>query len=458
MLVELALESQSKDSTKNTLQEIVESFSFHKISSWYLVLPSIFATLSSILLAYGYAQLLRAGSIAEDVLAPYQLMPALQPLAWGIISLLGYTIAAMISIFFVLREVREHLYSSSITIHYFTGGSSVEGATQYLRSVLVQSTLPSPITGFFIIFLTAGLAYPLILCIIERALREHAAYEECALFKARITREYRGVSIVLDIILTLFTFGIYTAYLGYRSSRTFNFHIDTIHSSHPSPPKHTIHEVIIQQREISEGLISGLILIALGAHVLLTYIGLLSSIHIVLALGIALSTFAQLRKGKSAIITIILIFTLLYSVIIGGILSGVVGYEIYISVPDILSKNFENLYQMSTAQLALYLFINNFVISLPAIIPYVGGSLLTYGTHNAGLIIGVVIASGTKNPLASLSVLIYPHAVLEVLSYALLLSASSHFGNWDRFLKTIVAGVVILFLAAVVEAFTVALL
>ncbi|MEM2025685.1 MAG: hypothetical protein QXW94_05275, partial [Desulfurococcaceae archaeon] len=107
---------------------------------------------------------------------------------------------------------------------------------------------------------------------------------------------------------------------------------------------------------------------------------------------------------------------------------------------------------------ALYLFINNFVISLPAIIPYVGGSLLAYGTHNAGLIIGVVIASGTRNLLASLSVLMYPHAVLEVLSYAFLLSASSHFGNWNRFLKTIVAGVVILFLAAVVEAFTVALL
>ncbi|MEM4880467.1 MAG: stage II sporulation protein M, partial [Desulfurococcaceae archaeon] len=107
--------------------------------------------------------------------------------------------------------------------------------------------------------------------------------------------------------------------------------------------------------------------------------------------------------------------------------------------------------------ISIYIFINNAVVSLPAIIPYVGLIPLTTGILNAGLIIGLEAMRRCVNTacvLGLMTILIYPHTVLELLAYAVIASSISKWGKWREFSKLLIIGLIVLLIAALVETAT----
>lgn len=453
--MEFVLATQECKSAERSLQELARSINFTKISYWYLVLPSVFAILSSLLLTYGCVQILGVSRIPEE--PPHRII-ALQASTWGAISLIGYTLSAMISTYIVLKHVGDHLYNSSIVVYYLSGGSTFDGLVQYIKSTILRASIPAPVTGLLLSLLTAGLAYPVVLCFVERAIREHATVEEEALLKTKITTNYTGVSIARDLLLTITTFGGYLVYLGYRTSKTFNTHIDIIHGTHPSPPVGIKHETTAQQGGMSASFIGGLVIASLCVYELLSYLGFFTIVYIATVVGLALSTCAQLRRGENVTRTIVFSLIVLYTLILGGFFSGIIGYPIYSIVLEALRRSAWRVYRLGAIELVLYLFVNNLVISLPSIIPYLGGLPLAFGVNNAGIIVGTLVADKSIGVLEGLSILIYPHTLLELLAYAVLVSASSYFGRWKKYFTATIIGIVVLLLAAVVETVTVILL
>ncbi|MEM1858437.1 MAG: stage II sporulation protein M, partial [Desulfurococcaceae archaeon] len=110
---------------------------------------------------------------------------------------------------------------------------------------------------------------------------------------------------------------------------------------------------------------------------------------------------------------------------------------------------------MKMLDLATYIFVNNLVISLPSIVPYVGGVLVAQGVYNAGLVVGTIVGSGLRSPGDVILILVYPHSILELSAYAILLTSSSFLGEWRRYTVLAATGILLLFTAALVEALTI---
>lgn len=443
--------------TPHYLQELISKFVFSKLSTGLLLLPSIFAFLSMALFTVGFSQLLKLGEkIVTGEISPLESLYIAQPMLWGAIALLGFTIASMVSVYNLLKNIKDHFYQSGVTLYYFAGGSSFEGAMQYLRSTLIRSTLPSPVTGMLLAFLTSGIAYPVILCFVEKAVREHAIVEEETLFKTKFTGEYKWFNMLIDFTLLFLTLGLYLVYMSYRLARVFNAHVNNIHGSHPNPPTIPPHSVAIRELKPTMSLLVGLLLLSMGFNTITSCFGLFTANYVVYSCGVLLSTLVLVRgTRKLTVSSILVVLALLYLLMIGGLLAGIAGYETYKPLTDTIRRQIDVISSMNVLELTTYIFVNNLVLSLPSIVPYIGGILMAQGVYNAGLVIGTVVGSGLRSLRDVLLILAYPHAVLELSAYSILLTSSSLLGKWKKYAMLVTTGILFLFTAALVETLTI---
>ena len=451
---------QSISQSASELEVVVKTIKFKKINTTLLVLPALFAIISLVLLLIGLSTLLRLGVI----LIPYGERPgahisvleeilSTQVLVWGSVVGLAYIMASTIVVYMVLRDIREHIYSSAIVTYYYTRGVDYIGALYYLKDMLNRSTLPSPITGLILTLLTSGVAYPIILCFAEKTIRVHAMLEEEAFFKKRRTREYTALTGVVDIALVVLTLGVYMAYMGYRFAKTFNTHVDTVHSTHPEPPKTPPRPGLEPGAWMTTSGIIGVFMVFLALSTIMAYVDFYFTPQ--LGLGLLLSALVVRRAERRLIGNIALIYSLLILLLLGGLLTGYSGYELYRGLYENMRELSELIRFLNIEFLVAFIFINNAAISISSILPYIGGIGLASGVFNAGLVLGALSALDGRTLYSSLIVLVYPHTILELLSYATLLTASSKFGAWRDYVKLISIGLLVLVLAAIVEVLTI---
>jgi len=104
------------------------------------------------------------------------------------------------------------------------------------------------------------------------------------------------------------------------------------------------------------------------------------------------------------------------------------------------------------------IFTNNFIISILAVIPYIGLIPVAIGGYNAGVIMGYFTTIPESRTVALLT-LVLPHTILEFTGYAILVVSSTLlFHDTKKFVKTVLTGASVLLLAAVVEVATIILL
>jgi hypothetical protein len=446
--------------SSSELEVVVKNIRFKKINTTLLVLPAFFATISLILLLIGLSTLLRLGI----TIIPYgerssTYVPVLeeiistQVLLWGSVVGLAYIIASIIAVYIVLRDIREHIYNSAMVTYYYTRGVDYIGALYYLKDMLNRSTLPSPITGLILTLLTSGVAYPIILYFTEKTIRVHAVLEEEAFFKKKRTREYTALAGVVDIALVVLTLGVYMAYMGYRLAKTFNTHIDTIHSTHPEPPKTLPQPSLEPGAWMTTSGIIGIFMVFLALSTIMAYVNLYFTPQI--GLGLLLSALVVRRAERRLLENIVLIYSLLILLLLGGLFTGYSGCELYRGLYENVRELSELIRFLNVWFLIAFIFINNLAISISSTLPYIGGIGLVSGVFNAGLVLGVLSAIEERSIYSSFTILAYPHTILELLAYAILLVASSKFGVWREYVKLISIGLLVLALAAIIEVFTI---
>lgn len=452
-------ESKNTATSKSSLEILVKSFTFRKISNGVFILPIVFLFSAALLISYGIGQVLRLGIITPngeiDLSRFFQVSYLL---SWGAVSLIGYALASMVATYFVLRDVRKHMYESGITVYYFMGGNTFEAALQYLHTMLTRSNLPAPVTGLILVFLTNGVAYPFILAIVEKSIREHARIEEENLFKSRLTTRYTWANLLLDLLLIVVTFGLYIGYMTYRLLKTYNNHIEIVHSTHPEPPRKPYHEEYIKTSYPDVIIVTGILFIAIGLCVLLSFIGFVTLHYGGLSYAPALGLIIMLRHDKSPIGNFLLIFGLLYLLAIGGVYTGIAGSDIYYIFAESAEEYQKIAGQMDFVAILAFIFINNLYVSLPSIIPYIGALTVSQGVFNAGLYLGAYAGARGLNFINTISILIYPHAVLELAAYSILITSTMYFNKWTKYTKMISLGIALLFVAAIIESITITLL
>jgi hypothetical protein len=439
-------------SAQSELEAVIKSIKFKKMSAIPLIIPGLFAAVSLALITVSLRELINllaasTSSPSTEITPEYILWS--QVLVWGVILYFAYLIASTIAVYSALGRIREHIYNSALTTYYYTRGVDYVGSLYYLRDMLNRSSLPAPITGLLITLLTGGLAYPVIICFAEKATRTHASIEEEAFFKKASTRPYRASAMVAEIAIALLTLGAYTAYTGYRLTRTLNRHVDTIHSKHPEPPSTPPHVTPEPGSWLATGSVAAIMLAFSAVTAVLAYLGFYYSPQ--LAFGLLLSALISKRSEKSVLSNIGAGYLLLVVLIVCGFVTGYLGHSLYKNLyGDILSLS-KLVSYLDVRGLVLFIFTNNAAISVSSIIPYIGGVFLAQGTYNAGLALGVISALRGIHPAEALEILIYPHAIPELIGYSTLLSASSRFGRWKVFTVIVLIGLIVLLAAAIIE-------
>lgn len=433
--------------------------SYDKLKPGVLAIPALFYFLGSVLLIYTiYRFFDLLGRIASEITTAQQydveeLAMLIYHFSWTFLMYFGFTASTMVSSYILLRYFREHYYYSAFEVYSVKRGEQPELAVRLVESFVERSSLPTPITGLLLAFLTAGVSYPVILSMAEVSARRHSALEEEVVLGTRYTRTKSGAWVAFDFFVFLVTLGLYLVYMSWRLTTVVNNHLRLVHSP-------TTGETSTQTR-IQEGTSSppvtltlGLYLLALSFVVALLYSGV-PGYFMAYTTGIALSLVPIVLRKKRFLTTVIVIFLMLYSSVVAGVLGGIAAFEQY---SFLFEQSRESLKWMtrSPLELCVNIFLNNFALSAPAAVPAIGGLYLVQGSFNAGFILGIGVALGAV-PVYALLILVFPHAILEILAYAVIASSSMYYTEPKRFLAAFSLGVMVLLLAAVVETITIEL-
>lgn len=438
------------------LGDITGKLRFNRISPIPYVLPGVFLFISLLFISIGLGG--AVGALlerAELALEEPHIILSLSFIQWGTLVYLGYVISAVVSSYFIVSNLRRHFHDSGIYTYYYTHGSDVNSLLQYLQSIHMKHDLPSTATSLILGIFTGGLSYIVLLQLARLRLERHIETEE-QLFGYTYTRRFDSSRIVLDIALIISTLGAYLAYCGYKFAKLFNRHIERIHVTHEGTILYLEH--YDERGEYDPVVVALVIILVFGlASIVSTSLGLYYQVFYTISSGLLFSYVAVSYKKTNSIIVFLAILLLLYVTCILGFINGFVNHGFY----EPLYQSFRNetinqtkiLAETGSAYLTVYIFINNFAISLPAIIPYMGGVTLASGCYNAGVVLGAFTYYESINPIYALTILIYPHAILELLAYSLLATASSFFNKTPRdFIALVSVGIIILLLAAYVEA------
>ena len=451
----------NQNQPEDPLKTYVYGLKFERTSYLPLAIPFILLLTSTVFLSIGIPSLLETHLRSEVGEVTSESMLKTLFFNWGLVLLGGYTIASAFSSYYLLRKLFKHIYDSAVTTYYYTGRSSLESLVNILDYEFKKHTLPAPTTGLILSILTAGIAYPVLLLVSESALRDHALIEEKTLLKTQITSTRGEIDIAVDIVLLLVTLGAYGLYIALRYMRVYNKHYELIHSSHPNPPSQPIEgNTSIETTPSAYSLLLTTVIITPLATIIYSILGLTPLFFIPLSFGIILgaSVFTMGKKGAGK--AVLTGFTLLYVVLISGFITGLLQSGSFSNYFESIERNLSRYAGMEDPLLQiLVIYLNNFSIAISAVIPIIGQYYLASGVYNAGLVLGYVLSTNTGRLLDVLRLLLLPHTLMEILAYSIIASSSTYLlSNQRVFTKLLLLGLIVLFLAALVEEATILLL
>lgn len=438
--------------------DISSQLRFNKISPIPYALPGVFLFLSGLFLIIGLGGVISNLITQPDLPREDPLfILALSYIQWGMIVYIGYVVSASVISYLMISHLRRHLYDSSIFIYYYTQGSNGPGLLKYLESRYVRDELPAPVTSLILGLVTAGLSYLILLPLAKLKLERHATDEE-ELLRYPFSKYPDSTRVILDVVLAIITLGAYLTYIGYGFARVFNKHIEKVHAL----SRETIRSYLGYSRERKEwspALIALVILLISGSlNIVATSFGLYYGLIHTVSSGLLVSYVAISEKRANLISLLLVILLLLYINCAVGYINGFVNYEFF----EPLYENFRNetltqarkLATDGSAYLTTYIFTNNFALSLPAIIPFAGGVTVMMGCYNAGAILGAFTRFQSLDPIDTLTILLYPHAILELTAYSILVTSSRFSLESSRkFIIMVTIGVSTLLIAAFVETY-----
>ncbi|MET1160266.1 MAG: stage II sporulation protein M [Thermoprotei archaeon] len=453
------MEEESRQGTlievlsETPLKKLVESFRFKPLSTGLYILPGVFLLISMpAFLITAYAIYTRG--VEEALTAWYR------PLA---ILYLGYLATTSYLAYSTTNTLKKHLLESGITSYYWLRLRRDTSALKALyRGALARRDLPSPITSLLITLFTGGIAYLVILHLLEKNLRNHCYGEESLFLGKTYTRRIGSETGLIDIAATLLTIGGYLSYWGWRVARTYNKHLELIHSNHPNPPEKPLKG--FNDYLPDPGLsVLAFTLLGTGIYSLLGLAGIPPLTFASIAYGLLLPAFSIQYRTRSIARQLAYTYAYVYLVLI---VSTIIGFASAHSLMDLakdLEKMFAPFRRGSFPELATMIFMNNYAISLVALAPIIGSLGIGIGVTNAGIVYGVILLmrllwGGIGSFLNALLLPVMPHAILELLGYAVFIVVSTRITqNRKGLLSLFVLGTLILLLAAVIEALTITL-
>ncbi|MEM1834147.1 MAG: hypothetical protein QXO80_02905 [Thermosphaera sp.] len=431
--------------TGGDLEALVKTFTFEPINVYVHLFPGIFITgfLLTALMSILEITSLNIGLITASSVSSF---------------MIGAMLASGISSYILLDRVLNHLYISGVATYYFVGGNSFVAGLYYLKNRLSKNKLPSPATGLILSLMTMGLAYPVILSLVEKTLRDHMIDEEEVLLKQRVSPYYYGERLLIDVALTFFTLGMYLIYQPFRVVKSFNAHIELIHSSHPNPPSTPKTEQTRVEVSRPTAFFLGTLIVFGAMHGVLGYLGIPSIFIMYYGVGLLWSFLNYRLRSLSRRRLLLMNFLIIYFLIIFSTFIGILGYRIYGAIFEGFMESAETLRNATIHELSMRIFFNNAGIALASIVPFIGTIPMTMGVGNAGVLIGAIIperlAIGDYTPLL---IYIMPHAILELLAYSFFVTSAFELKT-SRALRLIIVGLLTLGLAAVVEALSIKIL
>lgn len=444
------LETENKTSIPNGLEKLVRSFEFRKET----YIPHIFPGIMLIISLPAYISLIyniMFHGVQEATSIWYTSLATLY---------IGYILASAISIYRLLKITHTHLVNSGITSYYWLKKlDDYDSIIKLYRSGVMRRDLPSPLTGLIATLLSGGIAYPILLYVVDKTMRDHYYGEEGKFLGIHITNRINVEHGLVYVAATLLTVGLFLIIWDYIIVRNYNRHVKTIHGSHPEPPS-TITTTLTYGEHGGEIPILALSLAFLGAGIygLLGIIGFMNHLTGTIGYGLLIAGIAAYYRRKSFSSQVGRVYGFIY---LSFILFSIIGYtsaQTYYSLYEETSKQLVELRTNDLFNLTRNIFINNFIISFISTIPIIGPLYLGVGLGNAALYYGVAINIAlSKGNLSILLLPLMPHAILELLAYAFFASLSMRIfiEKESKFTIYFVISALILFTAAFIEALSV---
>ena len=436
------MSSEAQPQVTDDLESIVRSFKFDRISPFIHVLPGLFFTgfVLSALPMVVEALSFNISFFTSSMVSSF---------------LLATMLSSSVSTYILLDKVISHLYASGVTTYYFLKGGSFNASLYYLRNRLLKAKIPSPATGLILSVATTGFSYPIIISLIEKTVRDHMIEEEEALLGKRITPYFFTERVIVEIALVLLTLGAYLIYQSFRLVKTYNAHIEKIHSTHPHPPPKIEYDATVYEPARPLMFFVGILLISTSLHAVLGYFGLPSIFLMNFGIGLAWGFTNQRLRETGTSRMLLINAVLIYLMIMFSMIIGIAGYRTYYLIFKRTLQEISMYRDLSVIHLTGAIFLNNMGIALASITPYMGTIPLSIGVNNAGLLIGALtperLSMGDYTPLL---IFVYPHAILELVSYSFFVTFAF---TWRRAKSwiLIVTGLLLLAIAALVEALTI---
>ncbi|OYT38702.1 MAG: hypothetical protein B6U89_05360 [Desulfurococcales archaeon ex4484_58] len=374
---------------------------------------------------------------------------------------LAYVLTSSYIIYRYNKVVKQHLFDSGIITYYWMRQRNDVSAIKSLyRSSFVKRDLPSPTTSLILVLVTFGLAYPILLYILEKNLRIHASSEEKLLLRKTVTRRIEVGQALLDIAATILTIGIYMIYWGYRVVNTYNKHLRIIHKDHPEPPQ----EMLEYRPEIFPDKILlgiGLALLGAGIYGLLGLFGLPAYLPTTIGYGSLIASLSYSFSRDSISYHLGKTYTLIYFVFLVSTIMGFIGAPSYDDLFKTVNEQVGELVTNDSLVLTSRIFTNNLAISLVSMSPIYGAIYLGVGMINAALVYGYALVTEIPRGNTGLLLLpVLPHTILELFGYAVFITISTrlHRIRDDKsIIYLILLGVFVLMVAAYIEALTILL-
>lgn len=438
------------------LGRLVSELEFKKEQSFLYVIPGLLLPASFILLLYVYSHLVE--SIVEDRIGFIES----RLLAFSSLMLIGYVVLTSYLSYRLTKIISQHMYFSGLFSYYYARAKDDYGAIKTLfKSSLYRRSIPSPITSLLINILSSGIFYPILIHIVESNLRKHVKGEEILFNKNSDVVEVDFRHLLLKLIATLFTLGLFLSYWGYRVVNLYNKHVLKIHRESLTAVSQTEFHKVGGDDESVLIRAMGLLCIGVGVSSLLSFFGVPAYLLFVYGsspLAILVPLCLRGRSIKRQVFSsFLLMYVLLYSSAVSGLLDVEYTGRIAYWLMEDLSRMSEE-FGLNANPYLTYIFLNNYAISVASSLSPLNPVLMGYSISNTGAILGGMIyinalEGGLGGGLSTLAIGILPHAVLELLAYAIYVTLAVNIDKlgWRKALSLFSLASATLLLAALVE-------
>ncbi len=356
---------------------------------------------------------------------------------FGLVYIAGTTYLS----YLMYRLLHEHLYYSSleILVKHLESEENEYDIVAILAPENSRQGIPAPSTALIINLLTGGLAFPFLLYVFEKRIRQHDIVES----RVKGYSAFSSIDIsnlLLDLVLTFITIGLWLVYWIYRALEIYNRHVEYKHYTIA-----TASEPITIKG--SSSTVLPLLILSTAVYSFLSLNGIPSLPLPQIMAGFLFAYAAYTLRDKNLLAETTALVGLQYLYLA---LFGLIGYLSYGMYSELLTQ-FEEVAKglgMDFPSLVAGIYLNNVKISLVALIPYLGPAIAGYAIGNTSFIFGLIVYEKAE----ALTLFITPHTLLEFLSYGLSAAIASRIPcHRERLFPYAIASLLILFIGALVE-------